>query len=346
MTSSPSSQHMDLLTPVSPEQPCGADHEYDSAFVMLQGRISQKASAQYGDFVDTPAPVNWADIERDCRALLVRTRDIRLIVMLTRSWIRQHGAHGLRDGLTLLQAMLDQYGEALHPVPTLDGERDPVVFANAIAAVADPDGMLADVRDIQLPKTSGTGVQMRDVEKAFALPRLKDALDPDSVNRMLQELRNRCDETPVALMESGQILAKIDDWCRRSLGADAPDIAALARLLLPFAHTSFGSSVVATPALSDDEPEIADQSAITSSTWMLTPPPLALPSQPGALPLRNRSHALQGIRDTRLWFEQNEPSSPVIVLLRQAERMVGKRFPELVHAIPAELLAQWDAIDA
>lgn len=35
----------------------------------------------------------------------------------------------------------------------------------------------------------------------------------------------------------------------------------------------------------------------------------------------------------------------MIVLLRQSERMVGKRFSEIANAIPAELLAQWDAID-
>ena len=46
--------------------------------------------------------------------------------------------------------------------------------------------------------------------------------------------------------------------------------------------------------------------------------------------------------EARAWFEQHEPSSPVAVLLKQAECLVGKRYAEVASAIPAELLAQWD----
>ena len=81
-----------------------------------------------------------------------------------------------------------------------------------------------------------------------------------------------------------------------------------------------------------------------------TTPPGSPPDPPAAgvaqAPARmDRWSALAAIRDTRIWFEQNEPSSPVVVLLRQSERMVGKRFAELAHAIPADLLAAWDGVD-
>jgi type VI secretion system protein ImpA len=44
----------------------------------------------------------------------------------------------------------------------------------------------------------------------------------------------------------------------------------------------------------------------------------------------------------RVWIEHNEPSSPVSVLLKQAERMWGKRFSEVAGEIPPELLQAWD----
>ena len=49
------------------------------------------------------------------------------------------------------------------------------------------------------------------------------------------------------------------------------------------------------------------------------------------------------IREARDWLEQHEPSSPVAILLKQAERLVGKRFAEVAQAIPPDLLAKWDA---
>ncbi len=59
----------------------------------------------------------------------------------------------------------------------------------------------------------------------------------------------------------------------------------------------------------------------------------------------DRWTALATMRQVREWFEDNEPSSPVTVMLREAERMVGKRFSELAQSIPLDLLAKWDAVD-
>jgi type VI secretion system protein ImpA len=53
--------------------------------------------------------------------------------------------------------------------------------------------------------------------------------------------------------------------------------------------------------------------------------------------------ALEKMREARHWFETHEPSSPIPVLLRRAEQFVGKRYAEVVQAIPPELLVQWDS---
>jgi len=355
-------RYADLLEPVSADAPCGPDLEYDPAFVMLQAAIAPRADAQYGDFVDAPQPANWAEAERDCRALLLRTKDIRLAVILARCRTRQGGAAGLRDSLALLKAMLDRYGDALHPVPFFEGEPDPVVCANAIAALADADGALADARDIPLPKTAGLQLQLRDIEKAFAVPRQKDALAPESASRLLRELWARRDPAVVALAEAQRSAAELDAWSRAALGADAPDLGALTKLLQPFAPASLESPHAAAaqpaglPPPAADMPDTGDTADAPNAPDTRAAPPAApaLPAaagpadapRPCASPPADRWQALAAIRDTRLWFEENEPSSPVIVLLRQAERMVGKRFSELAHIIPADLLPLWDAVDA
>ncbi|WP_454725032.1 MULTISPECIES: type VI secretion system protein TssA [Cupriavidus] len=358
-------RYADLLEPVSADAPCGPDLEYDPAFVMLQAAIAPRADAQYGDFVDAPQPANWAEAERDCRALLLRTKDIRLVVILARCRTRLGGAAGLRDSLALLKAMLDHYGSALHPVPFFEDEPDPVVSANAIAALADATGALADARDIPLPKTAGLQLQLRDIEKAFAVPRQKDALAPESASRLLSELWARRDPVAVALAEAQQTVAELDAWSRAALGADAPDLGALMKLLQPFAPASLAPShagaaqsaglpapaahVAGTPevpaAPGSPETPAAHATAPAAPIHPAGTGPADAP-HPCAAPPADRWQALAAIRETRLWFEQNEPSSPVIVLLRQAERMVGKRFSELAHVIPAELLALWDAVDA
>ncbi len=61
--------------------------------------------------------------------------------------------------------------------------------------------------------------------------------------------------------------------------------------------------------------------------------------------IRDRNDALERLRVIRRWFEHSEPSSPTIPLLRQAERLVGKRFSEVINEIPVELLEKWDALE-
>jgi type VI secretion system protein ImpA len=51
------------------------------------------------------------------------------------------------------------------------------------------------------------------------------------------------------------------------------------------------------------------------------------------------------LRHIRHWVERHEPSSPVTILLKQADRMWGRRFAEVAHMIPSDLMQAWDRDD-
>ncbi len=138
----------ELLEPISEAHPCGSDLEYDPELVLLQSKVTPKQDAQYGDFVSPPEAINWTEVERDCRRLLQRTRDIRILVSLVRCRVRLDEAFGLRDGLCILSRLLETWPETIYPQVVVDGEPDPAVRANALAALADPQGLMQDVRDL------------------------------------------------------------------------------------------------------------------------------------------------------------------------------------------------------
>lgn len=338
--------YADLLRPLSASEPSGPDLEYDHAFVMLLAAISPRTEVQYGSFIEAPPSVNWAEIESNCRELLLRTKDIRILVILLRSWIRLRGAVGLRDGLGLLKEMLERYGEALHPLMIFNGERDPAMFANAIAALSDPDGALADVRALPMPRAAGVTIHLRDVEQSFAIPRHKDSLAPESVDRIVGELLGQRDVEAGALVDAARLANSIAIWCNEVLGDNAPALHAFLKVLQPFVplHQRDGdlSAAVAPELVSSTESaamsvaKLAGADSVSQSDGPDAGGPLST----------DRWQALSAIRGARMWFEQSEPSSPVIVLLRQAERMVGKRFSELVQIIPIDLLSKWDEADS
>ncbi|EHK63212.1 ImpA family type VI secretion system protein [Achromobacter arsenitoxydans] len=332
----------DLLQPLDGDSPCGPDLEYDPGFVILLANVATRRDAQYGDFVDAATPINWGEAERDCRALLARSKDLRLLVILARCRVRQAGAPGLRVSLELIDAMLRRYADGLNPVPTLDGEHDPMIFANALGALADPDGLIADVRDIAMPKSMGTPLQLRDIERALAKTRSKDALTPEAAARLVADLHDRRDAAAQALAGAAGALARINAWTSDTFGAMAPDLALLTRLLEPFQtpgpvheHSMAAATPLAQAQASPDKPPPPTKPAKGRA-----PPPAETPRP---IPAYTRWDMLETLRTARVWFETHEPSSPVSVLIKQAERMVGRRYSELHRMVPAELLEQWDA---
>ncbi|KAF3998068.1 type VI secretion system protein TssA [Glaciimonas immobilis] len=363
-----------LIEPVCANMPCGPNLEYDPAFLLLQSITATRPDIQFGDFVGTPAPINWGEVERNSLALLQRTKDVRLIILLIRSGIRLRGAAGLHDGLMLLDSMLEQYPEDLHPTLVFEGQRDPLMRANALAGLADHSGVLTDMRNISLPKAAGLKLQLRDIESALSLPRTKGALPAEGINRSLKELAFKRDHHFLALVEAAQITDNIICSVNVTLDDCAPDLCALYGLLRPFfrannrvdesAHATMQAEAVApiSPSASvaennDTGVDIAGQSQASQAPMRGSDIPLNISNifdtpqiehertNIGQQQITDRWSALVALQGVRDWFERNEPSSPVIVLLRQGERMVGKRFSELAHIIPSDLLAKWDAPD-
>ncbi|MBU9579628.1 type VI secretion system protein TssA [Ralstonia mannitolilytica] len=333
----------ELLEPISEAEPCGKDLEYDTEFVLLQASASPGGGAQYGEFVSTPEAINWSDVERDCRRLLLRTRDIRILVLLLRSRVRQDDAAGLRDGLAILAQLLMQWPDAIHPQFIVDGEPDPAVRANALAALTDPQGLLQDIRELAITPKGAMRLQVRDVERALKVPRIADALAPESVLQQLQDLRRKQDPTMQAFEEALGFAVSIDAWARQYLPHDHPELTPLLKLLGLVADTTPRLAVVSPPTEhSEPLPAATLGEHDTGPNAGAPRQSLQLPSehQPLDRPM-DRETVLDTIRNARAWFETHEPSSPVALLLKQAERLTGKPFGEVFQAIPADLVQRW-----
>ncbi|MCZ2497598.1 hypothetical protein GN316_12595 [Xylophilus sp. Kf1] len=269
---------MNTESPPAPAPACGPSLEYEPDYLLLLARLAPGVEVQYGAFVGGQEAPDWGAIEHEARRLLARSQDIVLWVGVCRAAVRLRRAAGLADALAELNAALHRWPDAVHPQTWIDGGPDPVPRANALAALCDPQGLLADVRSML-------------------------ALTPDGIQR-------------AALGRAAAEWASITAWSARQLVHDAPDLQALTRLLAPF-----------------QEPDLHPTSA---------PAPAAGTALSVAGATRADMRAV--LAQTRRWFEQHEPSSPVALLLAYAEQLVGKPFAELVDAIPPECLKKWQGV--
>ncbi|KWA70836.1 type VI secretion protein ImpA [Burkholderia ubonensis] len=343
--------HHDWLEPVSDTAPCGPDLEYDHDFVVLFASAAPKQDVQYGDFVGSPDPLNWSELERDCRRLMMRTKDIRVAVLYTRCRTRLGGVGGLAEGTGLLAAWLQAFTDHIHPQPDIDGERETALEMqmNALQALADPEGLLADVREIVLTRSTIARLQLRDVERAFAQPRPADALAPESVMQQLQDLRKEHPVLMASFDDTIANLAAIDAWCVGQLEAYQPDLSPLTRLLRKLGASAQATTVETVEQGAEcshaiDDAAAQGPAAAATSTPRNAAPATVLEHMPAhcSSAPADRQAALALIRTAKTWFETHEPSSPIPVLLERAEQLAGKRYAEIVKAIPADLLAQWE----
>lgn len=327
----------DLALPVEANRPCGDDLEYDPDFVVLQAKAARRESAQYGDFVAPAEPLNCTELERDCRRLLLRTKDIRLLTLFLRCRTRMEQAEGLRDGLALLNALITAYPTQIHPQIEVDGEEDPALRANALAALSDPEGLLADVREIGLVGDKTMRLQIRDIERALGVPHPADAFSPDSIRQQLEALRQQGAAAIYAMDEACALAISVQRWCDQNVPGHAPELGALTRLLSLVGNPDLAQRVDA-PA--ETPPQNVAEIPNPSSVPVPKDSPSDLTAHAADRPA-DRNAALMRICTARAWFEHHEPSSPVALLLRQAEHMVGKTFAEVFQAIPADLVERW-----
>lgn len=96
----------EFLAPISPDNPCGENLEYDADFRAM-GQASQgKAEQQFGDTIIPAEPADWNTVEKLATSLLGRTKDLRVMLALTHAWTRRRGLAGYADGLLLVQEAL------------------------------------------------------------------------------------------------------------------------------------------------------------------------------------------------------------------------------------------------
>lgn len=331
-------------SPISELEPCGPSLEYDHDFAVLFARMVPRADAQYGNFVGLPAAPNWVEIERDCQHLLLRTKDINLLVWMCRARARLGQAAGVAQGLGVLSAVLHAWPETVHPQLLIEGEREPAVRANAVAALVDPEGLLGDVYDIAVSTGTALRLTVREVERAFAIPRIPEALNAAAVTQQLAALRTAAQGNVLApvhcLAQAARHARAIDAWTKHQLGNDAPSLQPLLRVLDLFAELVQDDVSNPVAATYKDGTE-ADAVSFATASPLLTS--TEQPVMTATHRTTTRTDVLLTIRAARDWFEKHEPSSPVAVLLKQAERMVGKRFSQVADLIPLDLLQKWEA---
>src|SRR5581483_4725438 len=122
-----------ILTPVAPDDPCGADLEYDPAFAALDRDAQGKAEQQIGSTVVPASDPDWKAMQKQSLELLARTKDLRVGAHLTKALLHTSGWPGFAQGLAVLRGFVEHYWEGVHPRLDPTDDNDPTMRVNILA---------------------------------------------------------------------------------------------------------------------------------------------------------------------------------------------------------------------
>jgi len=311
------------LSPLTDDAPCGPDLEYDHQFRELEEAIKGRPEAEYGATLVAAVPADWIVVDSLGTALMERTRDLRVIVPLTRARLAREGVEGLSDGLALTVALLEQQWQHVHPQLDAGDADDPTARVNALAAWVDPAGLLAELADTPLPG-QGQPVTLREWGYASG-----DARAPDArATRSASEIEAAIAATPetslrakAAFDAAAAHVEAIEALLSARVGAARTlDLAPL-KTLLQRARSLFAGCLgnrTETPVPGDGVSMAAGSGDV----------------------IHSRADVAATLARLCEYYARQEPASPVPLLLARAITLIDKSFIDLMKDLAPEGLAQ------
>jgi type VI secretion system protein ImpA len=347
-----------LLKPISAEAPGGEDLRYDRRYLEVL-RLSE-GTVPEGMVESGAEPVepSWREVRDGCLEMLARSRDLRMAVVLSLASMRLDGLGGLSDGLAVLRGYLDQLWDDVYPKLDPEDANDPTERANIIGGISmppssfgDPLQFLTRLRECPLCESRQLGrFSLKDI--AIAGGELQpDAPGADGASKPKPDLAvidAAFEETDLEKLQ--QLAAAAESALTHATGIDAafsakvsagqgPDMSAIKTMLKDIV-----TQVRRRLNKRTGEPEPLVGGGVGAGGGS----PAAGGGGGGRQRLEGEvssgADVLMALQKIIRYYESAEPSSPVPLIAKCAEVMVGKSFMEIQKVLTPDAVGVLERI--
>jgi type VI secretion system protein ImpA len=327
-----------LLQEVDPAAPCGPNLEYDAAFLELEQAVLGKPEVQYGDTITPAVPPEWKQVRKLSTELLGRSRDLRVAVPLARALLALSGVAGFADALRLIERLLDERWDSVHPQLDPDDGLDPTLRLNSLLTLVDSATLLKEVKESAFVTLPGLGpLTLRGLEIAngeLAPPPGETKLAQSSIEAALRDVEvERLQQSLDALARAHESVSNIEALLVRQVGnAQALNLDALTRQLRR-ARDFLAASAPPEPAAFEPALDAGAPQPGTSAGAGAAAAPIS-----GEI--ASREDVQRMLDKICAYYARSEPSSPVPLLLERARKLVSKNFFEIMEDLTPDGMAQ------
>lgn len=343
---------LDEITPAGPADEGDLVETGNPDFIALE--IMMKAvpeplfDAKPNQEVKAP---DWGDIQSAAIQLLTRSHDLRVAVFLTRALLHNEGVQGLKTGLTLVYGLVRRYWDRLYPRLDPDDNHDPTIRNTALELLSTGEDILGPLKRCGLCESPTLGqFNYRDV--MIAQGKIELPPNPDEPLPGVMDIEAAFKDTDTqklyekkeVIHASLEILAELTAELDKKIGdsGSKPDFKNLRKILKDM----------------DDilKRQLKDRPIPNTSDVGLPPQAAAREEISAVEPddtneedfMRNVIHGRQDV--VRLidlicsYYHQNEPGSPVPLLLKRARQLVGKSFVEIIQDLAPDSAAKINSL--
>jgi type VI secretion system protein ImpA len=328
-----------LLLELESGAPCGPNLEYDPAFMALEQQALGKPEVQYGDTIVPAVPPEWKDVKKQALELLGRTRDLRVAMLLVRALLALHALPGFADGMRLVERLVAERWDSVHPALDPDDGNDPTPRINALAQLVDGATVLRDLRETAFVMLPGLGaLTLRVLEQANGEAPLAPGQHAVAIESILAALSDVSDDALHSAMDAvtGALasVTGLEASLTRQVGsANALNFDALTRQLrrmdelLATRRSEAGADVDADAAAE------APASAADAGGGGVAASATAISGD-----ITSRADVIRMIDRILAYYGRHEPSSPVPLLLERAQRLASMSFLEVMENLAPDSL--------
>ncbi len=320
-----------LLAPVDDDAPCGENLEYDPEFGELNRAAAGREEQVMGDEVKPAEPPDWREVRKLSEALFGRTKDLRVAALLTQANLQLDGLTGMRDGVALVQRLLTENWDEVHPQLDAEDDDDPTERINSLDLLVDETTLLRQIREAPLVTSKVLGTfSARDIDVASGSLPPKEGQEPPPYEQIeaafldceLEDLQASAD----AGREAVEALQAVEDFLTDKLGTDNTlDFSALQQALKDIGRIY--SEQLARRGVDDGE---AGEAVGEGGT----------PVRAVSGDITSREDAIRMLDKISEFFRRSEPSSPVPLLLQRAKGLIAKDFMEILEDLTPNGLDQ------
>lgn len=318
-----------LLVPVAKDNPCGEDLSGLTEYYVLEEYAKGKEESQFAK----AEPPDWRQVEAMSQSLLLQGKEMWVIFHLICAMTANHGITGFSEGIQFLFKILSAFWENIFPENDFDDPNPYEQRMGVLKSLSDASSPLfLNIRNMPICKSRQLGeFSFKDILIARGEIKAGEEEAVPDQNIIEAAIRDTDPEfmaDQISLMKSAiEYVNKIETFLNEAAGqqnntSNILKISEAIETIVAYIEPYF------TPENSGPE----EQDKIDANEKPQDPiGGETVSTASGGINNRDDVYAL--LNEIVQWYGQNEPASPVGMLLERAKSMVGKDFFHIISNV-------------